>query len=88
MKAYWGSGGIAPRTELGIKWKLVLSFRPGRFTPRERAPGTQWIEVWVYPRTGLVVKRKIPSPFRDRTPTIQPVAQRYNNQLSRLLSSA
>jgi hypothetical protein len=27
--------------------------RPGRFTPGERAPGTQWIGGWVGPRTGL-----------------------------------
>jgi len=27
--------------------------RPGRFTPRERAPGTRWIGGWVGPRAGL-----------------------------------
>jgi hypothetical protein len=34
--------------------------RPGRFTPRERAPGTHWIGDWVGPRAGLdvVVKKK------------------------------
>jgi hypothetical protein len=45
--------------------------RPGRFTPRERAPGTHWIGGWVGPRAVLdaVVKRKIPSPPpRNRTP--------------------
>jgi hypothetical protein len=33
--------------------------RPGRFTPRERAPGTHWTGGWVGPRAGLeaVVKR-------------------------------
>jgi hypothetical protein len=33
--------------------------RPGRFTPRERAPGTRWIGGWVGPRAVLdaVVKR-------------------------------
>jgi hypothetical protein len=33
----------------------------GRFTPRERAPGTNWIGSWMGPRAGLeaVVKRKI-----------------------------
>jgi len=38
--------------------------RPGRFTPREKAPGTRWIGGWVGPRAILdtVVKRKIPSP--------------------------
>jgi hypothetical protein len=36
--------------------------RPGRFTPRERAPGTHWIGGWVGSRAVLeaVVKRKIP----------------------------
>jgi hypothetical protein len=27
--------------------------RPGRFTPRERAPGTHWIGGWVGPRASL-----------------------------------
>jgi hypothetical protein len=53
--------------------------RLGRFTPRERAPGTHWIGGWVGPRTVLdaVVKRKIPSSRREsnrRTP-------RYKNDL-------
>jgi hypothetical protein len=57
-----------------------LTSRPGLFTPRERAPGTHWIEGWVGPRAVLdaVVKRKIPSPRREsnrRTLIVQPVAQ-------------
>jgi hypothetical protein len=53
--------------------------RPGRFTPRERVPGTHWIGGWVGPRAVLdaVVKRKIPSPSREsnlRTPIVYPVA--------------
>jgi hypothetical protein len=37
---------------------------PGRFIPRERAPGTYRTGGWVGPRAVLdeVVKRKIPSP--------------------------
>jgi hypothetical protein len=33
----------------------------------ERAPGTHWLVSWVGLRAGLdaVVKRKIPSPYRD-----------------------
>jgi len=31
----------------------VVSFTPGRFTPRERAPGTHWIGGWVSPGEGL-----------------------------------
>jgi hypothetical protein len=41
MKAY---GGV------GSEWSASS---PGRFTPRERAPGTHWIRGWVGPRTGL-----------------------------------
>jgi hypothetical protein len=56
--------------------------RPGRFTPRERAPGTHWIGGWLGPRAVLdaVVKRKFPAPGGNRiprTPIVQPVAQRY-----------
>jgi hypothetical protein len=54
MKAYWGSGGIAPRILTspldGDEWS---SSRPGRFTPRERVPGNHWIGGWVGPRAGL-----------------------------------
>jgi hypothetical protein len=65
----------------GGEWSAL---RHGRFTPRERAPGTHWIGVWVGPRAILdaVVKRKIPSPRRESnpsTPIVQPVAQRYTD---------
>jgi hypothetical protein len=55
--------------------------RLGRFTHKERAPGTHWIGGWVGPRAVLdtVVERKIPNPRREsnpRTPIVQPVAQR------------
>jgi hypothetical protein len=33
MKAYWGSGGIAPLIYLGIRWRWVV-----RFTPRPLYP--------------------------------------------------
>jgi len=44
--------------------------RPGRFTPRERAPCTNWIGGWVGSRASLdaVVKRKIPSSCRNSNP--------------------
>jgi hypothetical protein len=65
----------------GGEWPASL---PGRFTPRERAPGTHCIGGWVGPRAILdtVVKRKIPSPRREsnpRTPIVRPVAQRYTD---------
>jgi len=40
--------------------------RPGRFTPRKRAPRTHCIGGWVGPKAGLeLVKRKIPSLCRN-----------------------
>jgi hypothetical protein len=80
-----GSGGIAPRIfNFGTRWRCVVSFTPGRFTPRESDPGTHRIGGWVGPRAVLnaVVKRKIPSPHREsnpRTPIIQPVTQCYTD---------
>jgi hypothetical protein len=69
MKAYWGSGFIAPRFLDGGEWSPSL---PGRFTSRERAPGTHWIGDWVGSRAGLdtVVKRKISNPYRDSKPRL------------------
>jgi hypothetical protein len=77
MEAYWGSEGVAPRGE----WSASC---PGRFTPRERDPGTHWIGGWVGPKAVLdaVVKRIISSPRREsnpRTPIVQSVARRYTH---------
>jgi hypothetical protein len=49
----------------GSEWSAS---RSGIFTPKEIAPGTQWIGGWVGPRTGLdaVVKRRICSPPPQR----------------------
>jgi hypothetical protein len=67
----------------GGEWSAL---RPGRFTPREWAPGTHWIGGWVGPRAGLdaVEKRKIlrlppPRELNPRTPIVQPVAIRYTD---------
>jgi hypothetical protein len=53
---------------------------PGRFTPRERSPGTYWIGGCVGPRDVLdaVVKRKISSPRRESNPRT-PIVQHYTN---------
>jgi hypothetical protein len=64
-----------------VEWSAS---RPGRFIPRERAAGTRWIGGCVGSRAGLnaVVKRKIPSPYRDSNPPIiQPVSQPYTTEL-------
>jgi hypothetical protein len=65
----------------GGEWSASL---PGRFTPRERTPGTHRIGGWVGPRVVLdaVVKRKIPSRRREsnpRTPIVHSVRQRYTD---------
>jgi len=62
MKAYWRkwNGGIVHAFLAsaldGNEWSPS---RTGRFTPRERTPGTHWIGDWVCPRAGLdaVMKR-------------------------------
>jgi hypothetical protein len=68
----------------GGEW---LASRPGRFIPREGAPGTHWVGCWMVPRVGLeaVVEREIPSPRREsnpRTPIVQPIVQRYTDWAS------
>jgi hypothetical protein len=53
-----------------------------------QAPVHNWIAGWLGPRTGLdsVVKRKIPSLYRDSNlMIIQSVTQRYTTEISRLL---
>jgi hypothetical protein len=70
MKAYWESGGIAPRVlNLGSTGKSLAS-RPGRFTSRKKAHGTHWIGGWVGTRADLdtVVRRKIPSLWAESNP--------------------
>jgi hypothetical protein len=47
----------------------ISASRPDRITPRERAPGTQWIGGWVGPRTGLeVVEKRNIFPCRQSNP--------------------
>jgi hypothetical protein len=81
MKVHWEwrYSATYPLTSAldGDEWSAS---RPGRFIPRERAPGTHWIGGWVGPRAVLdAVMRKILSPRREsnpRTPIVQPAAQR------------
>ena len=47
MKAYWGSGGIAPLIlNPGNRWRCVVSLMPWPFCPR-KDPVTHWIGGWV-----------------------------------------
>jgi hypothetical protein len=71
MKTYWGVEvqlhSFLTSALDGGEWSAS---RPGRFKPKERAPGTHWIGGWVGPRAVMyeVVKRKIPSPRRESNP--------------------
>jgi hypothetical protein len=58
--------------------------RPGRFTPRERAPGLHWIGGLVGPRAGLetVSKREIPNPSGNRTQIIRSPKTKLNVDLT------
>jgi hypothetical protein len=78
MKTYWGVEvqlHAFLTSELdGGEW---LASRSGRFTARERAPGTHLLGGWVGPRAvlGTVVKRKTPSPRRESNPRIPVVTE-------------
>jgi hypothetical protein len=74
----------------GGEWSALC---PGRFTPKERPPGTHWLGGWVGPRAGLdtVSRRKFPSPRQDSNPDppiVQSVVSRYTDwAIPALLSS-
>jgi hypothetical protein len=65
----------------GSEWSAS---RPGRFTLRERTPDTHWIGGYVGPRAGLdaVVRRKIPSPYRNSNPSVNITNFSFLNQIS------
>jgi hypothetical protein len=76
-----GSGCIAqPFLTSALDEGEWSASRPGRFTPRESAPCTHWIEGWVGPRVGLdaMEKRKF-CHARNGTQVAQPVARRYTD---------
>jgi hypothetical protein len=89
MKAYWDSGGIAPRIlNLGTRWRWVVRFTPRPLYPQGKSP-------W-YPlhrrlggkqsRSGRGGEEKNSHPLpRLDPPIIQPVAQRYTTELPGVL---
>jgi hypothetical protein len=70
MEAYCGSGDITSFLTSELDEGEWSASRPGRFIPRERAPGIRWIGGWVGTRAGLdaVVKRNIPMLCWDSNP--------------------
>jgi hypothetical protein len=83
-----GSGGITARIlDLGIRWRWVVSFTPRPLYPQEKGP---WYPLdrrlgVPHSRSGSGGEEKNPLPGFEH-PIIQPVAQRYTTELSRLLS--
>jgi hypothetical protein len=85
MKAYWGSGGIAPRIlDLGTRCMWVVSFTPRSLYPQGKSPWYPLDRRLSGPqsRSGRGVKRKIPSSRREsnpRTPIVKSIVQRYTD---------
>jgi hypothetical protein len=89
---HWGVLGewrYSSTQYLGTRWRWVVSFTPMRFYP-------QWKIPW-YPmdrrlggpqsRSGRGGEEKNPQPLPGlKPPIIQPIAQRYTTELSRLIS--
>jgi hypothetical protein len=53
MKAYWWSGSFTHSLTSELNGGEWSASRPGRFTPKERAPDTRWIGGWLGPRAVL-----------------------------------
>jgi hypothetical protein len=76
MKMYWGGGVEVQLRALlispadGCEWSLSL---PGRFTPGERAPSTDWLGGWVGPQSqperGGIEKESHYCPDRPEQPS-------------------
>jgi hypothetical protein len=81
-----GSGGIAPHTKLGFRWRRVVGFAPRPRHPCAKT-GTPRTEAWMGPKTGfdVVAKTKI-RPFRELK-TVSPVRGlvTIKTELNRLL---
>jgi hypothetical protein len=87
MKAYWG-GGIAPRIlDLGTIWRWVVSFTPRVLYPQGKSSWYPLDRRLGGPQTrsgrGGEEKNSQTLPALE-PPIIQPVAQAYTTELSRL----
>jgi hypothetical protein len=85
MKAYSGSGGIAPCIlDLGTRRKWVVSFTPRPLYPQGKSPWYPLDRELGGPQSqfghGGEEKNSQPHPALE-PPIIQPVAQRYTTEL-------
>jgi hypothetical protein len=89
IKAYWGSGGIAPHIlDLRTRWRWVVSFMLRLLYPQGMGP---WYPLHrrlggphCWPGHGGEEKNSHPLPGLE-APIIQPVPQSYTNEQSRFL---
>jgi hypothetical protein len=90
MKAYWGSGVIAPRIlDLGTRWGRVVSFTPRPLYPQEKSPWYLLDRRLGGPqsRSGGSGEVKNSQPLSGlKPPIVQSAAQRYILELSWLLN--
>jgi hypothetical protein len=90
LKAYWGSGGIAPCIlDLRTRWKWVVSFTPQLLYPQGKCPRYPLDRRLGGPQSqsGCGGKEKISQPLPGlEPPIIQPIAQCYTTELSQLLT--
>jgi hypothetical protein len=89
MKAYWGSEGIAPRIiDLGTRWNWGAIFTPRPLYSQGKSPWYPLDRRRGRPQSqsgrGGEENNSQPLPGLE-PPIIQPVAQRYTTELSRLL---
>jgi hypothetical protein len=89
IKAYWGSGSIAPRIlDLGTRCRWVVSFKLRPFYPQRKRPWYPLDRRLDGPQNrsgrGGEEKNSQPLPGLEHS-IIQPIAQRYTTELSRLL---
>jgi hypothetical protein len=85
MMAYWGSEGRA--LDLAIRWRWVVSFTPRPLYPQGRSPWYPLDRKLGGPqsRSGRGGEEKNSQPLPGlEPPIIQPVAQRYTTEHSRL----
>jgi hypothetical protein len=92
MKADWGSGSIAPCIlDLGTRWMCVVSFTPLPLYPHGKS---FWYPLdrrlnGLWSQSGCGGEDKNSQPLSGlKPPIIQPVAQRYTTELSRLPANA
>jgi hypothetical protein len=92
MRAYWGSGGIAPRIlAIGSRWRWVVSLTPRPLYSQEKSPCYSLDRRLGEPQSqsGCGGEEKNSQPLAGLKPPIfQPVILCYTTELSQLLTGS